>query len=186
MPSIGYDSGDDSGSDYEGESQPFLSEGDNLSVLQEKIDRNIKRAFMLIPGVSITFLGTITIGILLYLINLYTNDSIPLYLFCSLLWIGYSFICMILIKMYLRIRKSVNTYASFCSISSKQRPLDSRYQSILIVFTHMLWIASVLITTTIADVLVLLNHYDVVPAYAFTIPLFANLALSLAYAIITK
>jgi len=184
---ISYDSADDSGSDIDNESQPILSHRGNLSLLQEKIDKNIKRAVTYLSAVTHAFMFTVVSFLCLFFISLFLYDSVPLYAFCIVAWTGHIIIFFIAYKILRRLLRAIGSYneAKDLTLPSKHRKenVENRIQIILFVVSQIFWILSLSLTVLISEVLVLLNFYNLVPAYAFTLPLYVNTGFSLLYAL---
>jgi len=75
-----------------------------------------------------------------------------------------------------RVYKSIgifNESKEFLSESvSKHILIDGRFHILLFFLGQIFWITTLAITTLISEILILLNYYDLVVAYAFTLPLY--------------
>lgn len=188
LSSLGYES-DDTGSDVDSESRPILSDRGNISLLQEKIDNHLRRAVVLISRIGNVFVVAVLSTIALYFIDLNLNDWIPIYVLFFVLWLGYLSIFMLVYKITKRVFKAVTVFNESKDIISqapKGASVDNRVQVVLFILSQVFWIASLSITTLASEVLILLNQYDVVAAYAFTLPLYISVSLSLIYSILNR
>ena len=79
-------------------------------------------------------------------------------------------------KILKRVYKSIgifNESKEFHSESvSKHILIDGRFHILLFFLGQIFWITTLAITTLISEILILLNYYDLVVAYAFTLPLY--------------
>lgn len=190
ITSFGYES-DDSGSEVDNsEIQPILSDRGNISLLQEKIDKNIRRAVVLLGRIAIAFMLTVVFILVIYLVDLFIYGWIPVYVISLLLWFGYLPVFILIYKILKRLYRSIgmfNESKEFQSESvSKHIFIDGRFHILLFLLGQIFWITTLAITTLLSEVLILLNYYDLVVAYAFTLPLYISVTISLLYSLFSR
>ena len=189
LGALGYES-DDSGSEIDSEIQPILSDRGNISLLQEKIDKNIKRAVVLLGRIAIAFMLTVVFVAIVYLVSVFIDGWIPIYVLCLLLWLGYLMVFILIYKILKRVYKSIgmfNESKEFQSESvSKHIFIDGRFHIVLFLLGQIFWITTLAFTTLISEILILLNYYNLVVAYAFTLPLYISVAISLLTAFFSR
>lgn len=203
LTSFDYSSSEDS-NETDDENKPILSNnnhGDEETKKifndQEKIDKNIIKSINNLTRIIYVVFITILLAVIFYLINVISGFTIPTFIIFVILWIGHLFVFGIIYKIVRRtLRNMINFSDKFnggesLAISnnnelSSPKNLEKRMNMIVFILCQSLAITLFNIIIIIAEILILLNVYNLVPAYSPTIPLYIVIGFYLLYAFLFR
>jgi len=201
LTSFDYSSGDETDDD---ENIPILSQNQNNDDKnlknndQEKYDKNIIKSVHNLNRIIYAIFVTILLAVILYLIDVSSGFTIPIFMIFIVLWIGHLFILGIVLKIMRRILRSMIKFTdkfnggelvkrkSADTESNHVYNVDNRSNMIVFLFFQSNLVIFVSVFIIIAELLVLLNVYNLVPAYSPTIPLYFIIVASILYAILFR